>query len=877
MKKCFLLFLFISFFFTASSQQIINGKITGPASVPLSNVSVTVTKINDSKIIAFAITDKNGEYVLKINEKFDSMKLKASIIGYQNGEAILTKKYEEYNFQLKQHEIKLKEVRVKNPSIYQRRDTINYSVDAFTLKQDRVIGDVISRLPGIEIKGDGTIYYQGKPIQKYFINGLDLLEGRYSLANNNLPADAVRDVQIIENDQPIKILDSLVFSDRASLNLRLKKFVTTGFAKVGMGASPLIWDVNITPMTFNKNLQTLNSLQINNVGKDVTKDLQTLTTDDLFSPSNKHGTALLSIQPLAKPPFEQQWWLKNNVHLFSSNILKKLKSGLQLKTNLYFFNDQQMEYGKTNTTLITDNENINISEIKENSLSTNKFNGNFILEKNLASIYFKNILQVQDSWNNNIGNLINGGNKIYQNLHNHTFHLSNKLITIKVIGKQLVNINSLTSYNRSPENLLVTPGQFDSVINNKISYPRMVQQLRINNFETNNYIAFTKGFSHFTFTPRVGFQIQDQELTSGIKAFQPNGEAELNDNLKNNLSFLRTNIYMALNAQYQSDIWKINLEVPVRQQYFNIKNLMTEKNDKITRLTEEPSLNIKYKFTQLLEGTLFSSVSNSFGEVSQLYNTYILQSYRDLQKFNTTIPEMGILTNGTYFNYKNLLHSIFTSLGYNITSTKNNLLFINEVNPDGSVTLKSIVTKNLGATQSIYANISKYYSPIKTIFKIGGNVDLSNSEQIINSILNKIHSTNYNFYFTVNSNVSDFIDLIYEGKYLIQKSKLGEKSINNIHLQEHNLNINISPSKNQLISVKTKYYLNNINTQKNNAFVNILYRYTFPKNKIDVELNCNNLLNTKYFTTVYNESFLTIQNSFELRPRQFLFSVRFSF
>lgn len=877
MKKCYLLFLFISFFITASSQQVIKGKVTGPDAVPLFNVSVTVTKINDSKIIAFAITDKNGDYDLKINEKFDSMKLKASLIGFEKGEAILTQKNNKYNFQLKQHEVRLKEVTVKNPTIYQMKDTINYSVDAFTLKQDRVIGDVISRLPGIEIKGDGTIYYQGKPIQKYFINGLDLLEGRYSLANNNLPADAVKDVQIIENDQPIKILDSLVFSDRASLNLRLKKFITTGFAKVGMGEAPLLWDANVTPMTFNKNFQTLNSLQMNNIGKDVTKDLQTLTTDDLFSPSNKPGTPLLSIQPLAKPPFEQQWWLKNNVHLFSSNILKKLKSGMQLKTNLYFFNDHQMEYGKTNTTLITDNENINISEIKENSLATNKFNGNFILEKNLGSIYFKNNLQVQDSWNNNIGNLLNGGDKIYQNLHNHTFYLSNKLIMIKAIGKQLVKINSLTSYNRSPENLLVTPGQFDSVINNKISYPRMVQQLNINNFETNNYVAFTKGFSHFTFTPRIGFQIQEQELTSGITAFQPNGQVELNDNLKNNLSFFRTNFYMALNAQYQSDIWKINLEVPVRLQYFNTKNLMAEKSDKIARLTEEPSLNIVYKITQLIEGTLFSSISKNFGEVSQLYNTYILQSYRDLQKFNTTLPEMTIFTNGTYFNYKNLLHSIFTSLGYNITNTKNNLLFINEVNSDGSVTLKSILTKNLGATQSIYANISKYYSQIKTIFKIGSNVSFANSEQIINSNLSKIYSTNYNISFTVNSNISDFIDLIYQGKYLIQKSKLGGKSINNIHLQEHNLNINISPSKNQVISVKTKYYLNNITTQNNSAFVNISYRYTFPKNKIDVELNCNNLLNTKYFTTVYNESFLSIQNSFELRPRQFLFSVRFWF
>jgi hypothetical protein len=37
------------------------------------------------------------------------------------------------------------------------------------------IGDVLKEIPGIEVLPDGK--YQGKAINKYYIEGLDLLEG----------------------------------------------------------------------------------------------------------------------------------------------------------------------------------------------------------------------------------------------------------------------------------------------------------------------------------------------------------------------------------------------------------------------------------------------------------------------------------------------------------------------------------------------------------------------------------------------------------------------------------------------------------------------------------------------------------------------------
>ena len=61
-------------------------------------------------------------------------------------------------------------------------------------------------LPGIEVALTVSIKYNGKPINKYYIEGLDLLEDRYGIANNNIPAETVDKVQVLENHQPIRVL-----------------------------------------------------------------------------------------------------------------------------------------------------------------------------------------------------------------------------------------------------------------------------------------------------------------------------------------------------------------------------------------------------------------------------------------------------------------------------------------------------------------------------------------------------------------------------------------------------------------------------------------------------------------------------------------------
>lgn len=140
---------------------------------------------------------------------------------------------------LRQDAINIKEVEVKSRRLQQKSDTLIYSVAGFRQKQDRSIADVIAKMPGLEVSDKGMITYQGKPINKFYIEGLDLMGSKYSMASENLSAKKVKNVQVLRNHQPIKALKGINFSDRTALNRILEedaKEVLSGVAEVGIGA-----------------------------------------------------------------------------------------------------------------------------------------------------------------------------------------------------------------------------------------------------------------------------------------------------------------------------------------------------------------------------------------------------------------------------------------------------------------------------------------------------------------------------------------------------------------------------------------------------------------------------------------------------------------
>ena len=135
----------------------------------------------------------------------------------------IEKSITQYNVALHAQAIDIKEIIVKAPKIKSQGDTIIYNVASFSKEGDKTIGDVLKKLPGVRVEENGQISYQGTAINKFYIEGMDLLGGKYTIATNNISNDDVGSVEIMENHQPIKALNGLSISEQAAINLRLKE------------------------------------------------------------------------------------------------------------------------------------------------------------------------------------------------------------------------------------------------------------------------------------------------------------------------------------------------------------------------------------------------------------------------------------------------------------------------------------------------------------------------------------------------------------------------------------------------------------------------------------------------------------------------------
>lgn len=79
---------------------------------------------------------------------------------------------------------------------YYKGDTLIYNADAFVLAEGSMLDALIKQMPGMELKSDGRIYYNGEFVDDLLLNGKQLFAHDRRLLLENLPAYTVKEVQL---------------------------------------------------------------------------------------------------------------------------------------------------------------------------------------------------------------------------------------------------------------------------------------------------------------------------------------------------------------------------------------------------------------------------------------------------------------------------------------------------------------------------------------------------------------------------------------------------------------------------------------------------------------------------------------------------------
>lgn len=152
----------------SAENQITGSVVQASDDSPLPGANIMIKDAN-GKILAFGASAPDGSFSIKLSATSENLSINATIIGYKPFSAPLLLDGKPVAIKMEEGTFELHEVMVKSERIRENGDTVTYTVGSFAQKQDRTIGDVLKRMPGIDVANNGKIQYQGIDINKVYI------------------------------------------------------------------------------------------------------------------------------------------------------------------------------------------------------------------------------------------------------------------------------------------------------------------------------------------------------------------------------------------------------------------------------------------------------------------------------------------------------------------------------------------------------------------------------------------------------------------------------------------------------------------------------------------------------------------------------------
>ncbi|RVT97197.1 TonB-dependent receptor [Mucilaginibacter limnophilus] len=207
---------------------------------PLEFATVAVVNLQDSSIQTYTVTDKNGMFKLHRLPTGNQLKIVITYIGHNNfRKTINLFAGQELNLgRIYLSSKLLNEVVIKadSPPVVIRKDTIEFSAEAFKTRPNAVVEELLKKLPGTQVDRDGNITVNGKSVRKMTVDGKDFFGNDPRVASRNLDADLIDKVQVYDDREFDP--DHLIEASKVNkiINLKLKKAVKKSvFGKVYSG------------------------------------------------------------------------------------------------------------------------------------------------------------------------------------------------------------------------------------------------------------------------------------------------------------------------------------------------------------------------------------------------------------------------------------------------------------------------------------------------------------------------------------------------------------------------------------------------------------------------------------------------------------------
>ncbi len=842
-------------------------------SMPLENVNIILQSKNGGYIYGATLTDGKGCFSIHYAGNNDSLNILVSGFNVKPKRISVTCKSQHLRIKAISQSIQIREVVIKSTPIEHNGDTLQYNVSSFISEMDQNIGDVLKRLPGIEVQPNGEIRYQGVGINKFYVEGIDVFGERYGLGTNNIRATDIAKVEVIENHSPLKVLKNLDLSSQAAINLKLKnsvKGIWNGNAKWGVGYEPVTWDAETLYMYFSRKFQNFNLYKTNNTGDNYYNDLVSHYSqgkNDQFVASN--------IQKPLTPMIASPYYRDNKTHLISTNFGTLIKKNLTLKGNAFYLSDTETMKGESATIYYRpDTSGWAISEVTEAIPQTHKGGMTFQVELNADQLYISNETQYAGTWRRDKSWVMKEDDDISQHLKSSEISVNNEFQVIRRLKNTSLSLLSYVEYYKRPQAMQVFPMLYPEIFAyTDCEQDGMEQRIEGDRLHLKNDMTARVSAGHWVYRVRVGL---DADIKNLETLLCPLG-GEAGSSMCNDIDWKRLDAILEPSVSFHGRLLSAQLSMPLSQAWLKTQDRIHFLANKKKRLLFQPFLYAELKLMPKLKMEGSFSYKEDWGDLNDAYLGYVMTGYRVISNKSGKESCVKKQRYALSFAYSDILHALFADLRFSYDWNKRNLIY--NTTYEGFLSkVNAVEVSNLFHSWGINGCISRRFTPMTISLSLKGGYSRAWNEVMRQSELMPVVSSNAHAGMDVNMRLCSILRLDYHVHYLHTKYDItaGEQA-NTIRTLRQDITLSSVLFDKMICSVNGEHYYNSSSGEKNSHIFFLNTRLSYKMKKIRLTAECRNLLNKKNIYTIAYGDATNYMYSYRLRPVNFMLSINFNF
>jgi hypothetical protein len=880
----------------SSGQTIISGKISDTANNPIPFVIVVIKKISDSVLLKHTIANENGDFKISINaNSTKEVIIEFTAVNYIKGikKVDLSNQNISLPIILRANYSNLDSIVVKSDiSIRVKGDTTFFKVDSFKTGLERNLNELLKKIPGFDVKGNGKITYNGKMISKVLLDNDDLSGKNYETLTQNFSVRSLDELQVIDNYKDVDNITSSVNnkSSEMALNLKIKKEFAGkifGNGEAGLGLSNF-YKLDFQAVSLLRKFKVVSIQSLNNIGKLSTPtsvpqsnllEYSSNEINQIAEPALLNNSNLYSLQEINQ--FQDILYIQGNKSAISTfSFLSSLSNKFSIKGKIELFNDNARISSNATSEFLAPYNVFTIRNNKNEERKKLQLNNyvflNYHTSKNQIGVLF-NI--------NTISNNSDENGHFTSKNYNSYWDSRNKRIFLKMFYAKILNSNSFLtadvqySNQKNIGDYLVNQNFFDSIFFHNTSYTYVSQN------ELQKFSSITSNLIYTKKSKRnsISFKLANEYLRrhlyntiysgNDISMLQPLSKDSLNDYLLKQNNFL-----LCFNNQYRiNKFFTLNTDITFLKRFSSFSNKNAFFSDNLKLLS---SINLVYKLSKKSQLYINSAINNKTQAANNIGTGYEIKSISEIQNgVDTTIWRNDYYVRAG-FNYIDLTQKkvlVFSSFSF----SNNPMIFIPNTVLVKNITSNTYVISDKNI-QNYMANFSiqKFSNnrKIKLAYTFAVNKIITYNKLNILSF-NKIISNSYNNDFRLNIKINTAISVEYRINHLLSSQKTTANTISSFSPKQilNSMNLQCQISKNFALVIDGTH-LTSV-TQKNSTSNLFLLNSSLSYNykQMGIGININNILNNKLITqsTYTNISYNTTET--DLQRRVGLLFVKFNF